>query len=164
VQYLSLHPLGPWAELIRHQEYDEADLDELRSVSWAARASVERVLELTLATCERDGIAPDDLVGDDYHATQVFARTQYAEFDALVFPSAALPGTRNLAIFGARVASPYALDPIGAIDVPLGKTAADATAPREVFQLVRRFGDDHAELAAVRAGRPFVFDDPLALS
>src|SRR4051794_37166026 len=43
VQYLSLHPLGPSAEMLRHNIGPGGDPDDLRLNLWAIRADVENV-------------------------------------------------------------------------------------------------------------------------
>lgn len=106
----SLHPLTPWAE---------HDLDP-------TRVGFEQAHEYQLD--------PDDLVADDDTACQRLGGRLLAEQAAVALevPSAALPGTRNLVIFGARAASPYAVDAVGDVDVPTTVTAETerATAAR----------------------------------
>ena len=75
-------------------------------------------------------------------------------------PSAALPGTDNVVLFGERAAAPYLVDPLGAVDVPASPTAEAGRPPLGVLERVRRRGAPHAALEAWRAGEPFRFAEP----
>jgi hypothetical protein len=108
------------------------------------------------------GIGPDDLVADDYGPCQALAdrlRTDAGAPKAIRVPSAALPGTRNLVIFGERVSIPYQWTPVDAIDVPASVVAAYARPPAELFPLIRHPGAVHAELAAWLRGEAYRFAD-----
>ena len=115
--YLGLHPLTPWAELLRAT--DRRTLDEvrhLRPVTWAARVIVDDtdLVELTFDNCDAYGLVPEDLVGEKYGATQALAsslRANPANPKAILAPSAALPGTRSLILLGPRIIAPYDLEP-----------------------------------------------------
>jgi hypothetical protein len=53
-------------------------------------------------------------------------------------PSAALPGTWNLVVFGQRVLAPYTPEPLDRLlDVPGAPAAVDARALRELARIVR---------------------------
>jgi len=65
VQYLCLHPLGPAAEMLRHQIGPGGDSDHLRLNLWTAIVDVPGVVKIDFANCTDHGITPDELVGDD---------------------------------------------------------------------------------------------------
>ena len=77
-----------------------------------------------------------------------------------VVPSAALPGTRNVVLFGARVAAPYLTEPVSALDIPASITAEGGRPPLSLISLVRFAGHAHPALEAWRHGVTFHFDEP----
>ena len=80
-----------------------------------------------------------------------------------IVPSAALPGTENLVLFGPRVAHPYLWEPFSDIECPTGHLTDGARAPAEVAPLVRWIGAPHAALERWKAGRKLVpFAEPAA--
>ena len=78
----------------------------------------------------------------------------------LIVPSAALPGTQNIVLFGARVASGYLARPLSALDVPASITAEAGRPPESLPEIVRYRGEPHPELVAHELGRPFRFTEP----
>lgn len=165
VQYWSLHPLTPWAELLRGQGLTQRErLRDVRSRLWVARLRVAAV-ELGFGEARAHGLEPAELVDDDRTACQrLGARCLAGDGPgALIVPSAALPGTRNLVLFGPRVASPFAADPVDAdVDVPTTVAADDARPLDGLLDLVRFRGAPHAELEAWAAGRRFRLQEPPA--
>ena len=72
---------------------------------WGARLSFDEgeVLDVTYDwACDWDQVAPEDLVSDDLYPCQLFADWARERYVALQVPSAALPGTQNLVVFGSR--------------------------------------------------------------
>lgn len=165
-QYLALHPLGPWAEILRHEEVvEEAQARSLRPPLWALRLPDVDPLELGFDTCGGYGLAPEDLVGDDHGPCRALATAFRRDPDGprlLLVPSAALPGTRNLVILDARVAAPYDSAPVDDVDVPLSLAAEDGEAPRGMLDLVHHLGSatPHAALEAWRAGAELTLAEP----
>ncbi|MEA2323588.1 MAG: hypothetical protein QOD81_3438, partial [Solirubrobacteraceae bacterium] len=159
-QYLSLHPLTPWAELLRFEERTtETEADELRPPLWALRIELrpDRTLRLGFANAGDVGLAPEDLVGDDYGPCQALAAGLRADHDgprALIVPSAALPGTENLVVLEPRVMVPYELRPVDEQDLAAALAAVDARAPYDLVDRVHQIGasTQHAGLAAFRNG------------
>jgi hypothetical protein len=166
--YLSLHPLTPWAERLRAEAIDDPYLAaQMRLPIWAARLKLddEMIVRLTFDTADDFGLAPEDLVGDDYGPCQALGRSLRAEPtgpQAIIAPSAALPGTDNLVLLGGRVASPFLLDPIDDVDVPVSVTAVAGRAPAPLVELVhhRYSAVEHPGLAAWRAGEPYQLREP----
>jgi hypothetical protein len=70
----------------------------------------------------------------------------------LIVPSAALPGTKNVVIFGERVRIPYGGNPIDEGDIPTSVLAERSQPPDGIAALVRYSGDDHAGLTEWRLG------------
>lgn len=166
-QYLSLHPLGPAAEMLRHH-VGPAGLDDAGTVQlnlWTAQLPEDGLVTVDFDTCSAFGITPDELVSDDYAACQRLADRQRREgARGLVVPSAALPGTGNLVVFGVRVLHPYLWAPVTPEETRTGHLTDGARPPAEVAPLVRWFGDPHAGLGRWRAsGVNAFFDDPVAV-
>jgi RES domain-containing protein len=166
-QYLSLHPLTPWAEMLRAEELRaEDEIAELRPPLWAIRVALAGdPLELTFDNAGDYGLQPADLVARDPGPCRGFARLLREDPAAprsLIVPSAALPGTRNLVILEPRVAIPYAWEPVDAGDLPASLTAEGGVCPRGLADLVHYRGSRrrHAALAAWRRGEELRFEEP----
>lgn len=155
-QYLSLHPLGPWAELIRRDRlFSSEDLATLRQRVWAARIELTSAVEITWDNSKSEfGIKPDELVADDQEPCRELAdRLRQQGVATLIVPSAALPGTRNVVLFGPRITAPYSPVPIDVdLDVPTSLVAEGAQIHPEILGMVRRSGETHVGLEAWRAG------------
>lgn len=155
-QYLALHPLTPWAELLRFDgRRTEEEANELRPPLWAVRVKFEPAdtVELTFDNASEWGLEPEDLVSDSRAATQALAARLRADPSgptALVVPSAALPGTRNLVLLGARVKVEYDQAPVDDGDVATALAALEARAPRGLVGAVHHRGANgkHAGLQA----------------
>jgi hypothetical protein len=96
--YLGLHPLTPWAEILRALGVrDESAAIDVRPPLWTARVALEEseTVELTFDTAADFGLTADDLVADDRTACQALAAGLRADPlgpKAIIAPSAALPG------------------------------------------------------------------------
>lgn len=164
-QYLGLHPLGSWAEYLRwHGLRHPGELREIRLGVWAVRVIAEKLLVIDYDNAEEHGIRPEDLISDDWTRCQALGdrlRADHRGPRVLQVPSAALPGARNIVMFGPRVAAPYSLDPIDpTVDVPMALCAAGGRPPESLLQLVRYRGEDHAGYRAWRAGRRYELREP----
>jgi hypothetical protein len=160
-QYLALHPLGPLAELMRN-----ADLrtpDRVRAVhtrTWALQVSLDDLLEIVFDTADQFGISAEDLVADDRRACQQLAAELRGQVPGIVVPSAALPATRNVVLFGPRVAAPYLTEPVSSLDIPASITAEHGRPLLSLLDIVRFVGDSHAELEAWQRGVRLSFVEP----
>ena len=154
-QYWSLHPLGAWAEYVRSQGiYDPAGLETVSSRTWAAEFDLggATVTTVSFANAGDYGVTPAQLVADDHGPCRRLGGALRADHDALIVPSAALPGTDNLVIFGPRVMVPYGIEPPDpSVDVPTAPTADRARPPVELLGLVCHLGGRHAGLDEWRA-------------
>ena len=65
-------------------------------------------------------------------------------------PSAALPGTDNVVLFGERATAPYLVEPLSRVDVPASLTADGGRPPLGVLDRVRPAAPPHAALEAWR--------------
>jgi RES domain-containing protein len=161
-QYLALHPLGPLAELMRSAELRSSE--QLRTVStrtWALHVPLDDLPEITFDNAEQYEITAERLVGDDHGPCQELAdRLRAKRLPGVIVPSAALPGTRNVVLFGARVAAPYLTSPVSTLDIPSSITADGARPPASLAALVRFPGDAHPALEAWRSAADFTFAEP----
>lgn len=166
-QYLSLHPMTPWAELLRNQ--DRRDRDRalmLRIPLWAIKVTLdEDPVEITFDQALDFGIEPDELVADDHSACRDLARRLRDDPDgprAFFAPSAALPGTDNLVLLDPFVAISYEMEPVAYEDLPVAMAAQDGRCPEGLWNLVHFQANParHPELAAWEDGDPFDFEEP----
>jgi len=161
-QYLCLHPLGPWAEFLRASELRTAEqLALVRHRTWALRIDLAGLARIGFEEAAAHGLRPGDLVSDDLRACHRLAdRLRANGTDGAIVPSAALPGTENVVLFGERAAAPYLVEPLSGIDVPASLTADGGRPPLGVLDRVRRRGAPHAALEAWRAGEAYRFAEP----
>lgn len=163
-QYFCLHPLGPWAEYLRSNDLREpVDLAEYRLRFWAVRLDLTEATEITFANAPDFGLAPEDLIADDHGSCRRLGnRLRYdpAAPDAIVVPNAALPGTRNLVIFGERTAIPFSVPPRDAWDIPACAVAERSRPPRGIESIVRFSEDPHPGFEAWSAGLSYQLAEP----
>lgn len=162
--YWSLHPHGPWAELLRSNGMRTPDdAAGLRKRLWVARFDVDPV-PVTFDTAGSHDIAPADLVADDHAPCQQLAqRLVRGGVDAIIVPSAALPGVDNLVLFGPRVQADYGPEPVDpTVDVPAAVAADHARPQGELIEVVRHVGEPHAAHQAWVAGQPYGYPQPHA--
>jgi RES domain len=164
VQYLSLHPLGPAAEMLRHNVGPNGNPDDVILNLWTALIDLDDVTGVDFKDCGRYGLTPDELVGDDYARTQALADDVRASGAVgMIVPSAALPGTYNLILFGVRLLNPFLSQPLTPEDIPTGHLTDGARTPAEVVANVRWFGAPHKALEQWKTtGNYDLFDDPMA--
>jgi len=160
-QYMTLHPLGPFAELMRRADLRTAE--QVRGVqarTWALEIPIETLPEITFDSADQFGITAEDLVSDDHRACQQLAGALRGDIPGLIVPSAALPGTRNVVLFGPHVAAPYLIRPASSLDIPASVTADGGRPPTSLLSVVRLVGQIHPALAAWRQGTDFRFVEP----
>jgi len=160
-QYLCFHPSGPWAEFAKREHLWVDDYKHFKHRLWALRVDVSSAVTVDFDSASTHGITAEELVGDDWGPCQELAdRLRAADVEMIVVPSAALPGTRNLVIFGPRVSSPYLRTPIDEVDLPTAIAADDASAPVGVRWKVCEAVANNGELAAWHDGTPYEFTEP----
>jgi hypothetical protein len=164
-QYLSLHPLTPWAELLRNEERRTRERALLmRYPLWALRVTLEEEpFALTFDSAGGFGLDAADLVADDHGPCRALARAFRAGGPhAFTAPSAALPGTTNLVVLEPRVLASWTAVPLDELDWPGSLAAQDGRCPEDLWDVVhyRAAPTPHAALDAWREGRELVFSEP----
>lgn len=160
-QYLCLHPLGPFAELMRnHDLCTEEQVRAVRTRTWAVQVPLDGLVEITFSNAADFGLTAPDLVADDHRACQDLAARLRGAHRGLIVPSAALPGTRNVVLFGARVAAPYLTAPQSELDLPAGITAQDGRPLASLLERVCFRAAPHRALAAWSSGASFELVEP----
>jgi hypothetical protein len=164
-QYLSLHPLTPWAELLRNEDRRTRERALLmRYPLWAIRAQVNgEPFELSFDNASEFNLRPQDLVGDDQGPCREVAR-RFRDDGRHAFraPSAALPGTTNLIVLEPRVVAAFNQVPVDEIDWPTSLASQDGRCPEGLWDLVnyRGTGSKHPALQAWELGEEFMFVEP----
>jgi RES domain-containing protein len=164
-QYLSLHPMTPWAELLRGEDRRTRERAVMmRYPLWTLRVRLDDdPLDISFDTAPDYSLEPADLVADDHSPCQALAEgLRRSGVTALTAPSAALPGTQNLILLEPKVAIGWELEPIDSIDVPTSLAAQDARCPEGLWQFVhyRGSGTPHSALDAWERGDDFVVEEP----
>jgi RES domain len=150
--------------MLRQHVGPGGDPDDVLLNLWTAVIDIDDVTRVDFADCERYGCTADELVGEDYTPTQVLADdVRSSGATAMVVPSAALPGSHNLILFGERLLHPFLWEPVMPEEIPTGHLSDGARAPAEVADHVRWFGTTHAAAEQWKAtGAYDLFDDPIA--
>jgi hypothetical protein len=132
---------------------------------WTAVVDIDDATRVDFEDCATYGLTPDELVGDDFTPTQALADVVRASgATAMTVPSAALPSTYNLILFGVRVLHPFLFEPITPEEIPTGHLTDGARAPAEVKDHVRWFGTPHKAAEQWKTtGSYDRFDDPAAI-
>jgi hypothetical protein len=164
-QYVCLHPWAPWAEMLRWEDRRTVpEAMELQGRLWSARITLpDPPLTIDFADAYRYGVTPADLVSESYRPCQeLAARLRAARHEAVMVPSAALPGSQTLVMLGPRVLIPWQLPPIDPLlDTEAAVTADRAGAPTAVLPHVRWRHAPHTGLAAFHAGTSAPFLEPV---
>ena len=145
-QYLCLHPLGPHAEALR--AFDARTLADARALdlrTWAVEVPADDLVEVPFA---------EVWVADDPSDCQNLADTlRDSGCPGAIVPSAALPGTSNVVLFGGRAAAPYAGPRLRPFELRASITGEHGSALATLLGLVRFRGMPHP-------GAEFVFREP----
>jgi len=153
-QYVTLHPDGAWAELARAEDLrTDADLRTVRMPIWALMINQQNLVDYTsFEKAEAVDFSAEALVDDDYTRCQDEGRQlRDLGYAGVVAPSAALPGTLNVTIFGRRMLSTWGSTTRLASSVP-GCVVAVGAPPLGISSRVRYFGAAHAGLVGYEEG------------
>lgn len=145
-QYLSGSPNGAWAEKVRHEDLTtEEEIAQIRSRIWAARITLQAIVDYSkFEYAEEAGFPADALIDDDRRRCRTEGgRLRRLGYAGVLAPSAALLGVTNLTVFGPRMRSSWLREPSLRSSIPACVVAIGAPAPGLAHE-VRRFGDVHA--------------------
>ncbi len=145
-QYCSLDPAAPYAEFVRNEGIDEAEAAEARVGLWQLRVDEGAVLDIsTPEQAEKAEVAWSALSDDDWSRCQELAvEVRGAGGRGIVAPSAALPGSCTLVLFGPRSELAWERQPRLSIQVPAREVVRGAPRPG-IVRATRRFGDPYPE-------------------
>jgi hypothetical protein len=145
-QYLCAHPLGPHAEALRLFDARTADAAATLDLrTWAVHVPSDGLIEIPFS---------DEWVADNYGACQDLADAlRDAGHPGAIVPSAALPGTQNVVLFGGRVTAPYVQLDVRPFELRASIAGEHGSALAALVRLVRFRGGTHP-------GAGFVFREP----
>lgn len=145
-QYLSATSEGAWAELVRNENLrSEADLKLVRMPLWQVKVEQSGIADYRdFKTAEQAGFSPEALIDDDQtRCREESVRLRKAGFTGVLYPSSALPGEVNLALFGPKILLPWGAPRVLASGVPAMRLTVGAPPP-DVLPRVRHAGARHA--------------------
>jgi RES domain-containing protein len=154
-QYFALDAEAPWAELLRYENLTtETEAAHYMSSLWQLRVDVGAVTDYSsFEKAEAAGFSPEALVDDDYERCQAEAQWLVSHVaGAILSPSAALPGSTNLTLFGARVPVPWTTSAALASSIPAQRLTTGHP-PQGLTARIRYFGQKHSLLDAYLAAR-----------
>jgi RES domain-containing protein len=155
VQYFCADPEAPFAEMLRHEELrTEAEAQTYWTNLWQTRVHEASLVDYsTFELAETAGFPADALVEDDHERCQAEAEWLKGRgVRGLLSPSAALPGSVNLTLFGPRVEIPWDSQPRLASQLPV-QLLSRSHPPVGLVSLVRYFGEIHPSLVAFQTRR-----------
>jgi RES domain-containing protein len=164
-QYFALDAPSAWAEIVCFNELKtEEEAAMLRTSVWVCRLTSYQLVDYRTFDAAQDaGFPPEALVDDDYTACREHARElRHMRVDGIIAPSAALPGSRCLTLFGPRVASAWNSDARLTVSMPTTHAAIGAP-PGGIVEHVRHYGTRHETLENWLAGHPPPQDLPESL-
>jgi RES domain-containing protein len=144
-QYLALDPEAPFAELLRHEDLQsEEAASHYSSTIWQVQIEEALIVDYSsFALAEQAGLDPAALVDDDLERCQAEASWLSDEgARGILSPSAALPGSINLTLFGPRVGVGWATTAKLASAIPVQRVATGHPPPG-LTKRVRYFGQSH---------------------
>jgi hypothetical protein len=154
-QYLALDAEAPFAEMLRHEDLRNEELAAMyKTTIWQLCVDEGSVVDYsTFEKAEAAGFPAEALIEDDHERCQAEAqRLTGLGVNALLSPSAALPGSVNLTLFGPRVEIDWNADVTLASTLPAQRLTTGSP-PRGLVSRVRFFGMPHSGLVAFAQAR-----------
>jgi len=161
-QYACLDPEAPFAETIRGEDLrTEALAASYRTVLWQLRIDEGAIVDYsTFEKAEAAGFPADALVHDDRERCRVEAdRLRALGMGGVLSPSAALPRSINLTLFGPRVPVDWETRRMLASMIPVRRLSA-GNAPPGLVGRTRFYGMAHSGLQAHQAAQRPLFELP----
>jgi RES domain-containing protein len=154
-QYFCLDAEAPHAEMLRAEDLrTAAEAAMFRTTLWQARVDEGAIVDYgTFEQAEAAGFPAEALVEDDHERCQAEAeRLKSHGVRGVLSPSAALPGSVNLTLFGPRVGVDWTTEVQLASMLPVQRIA-EGSAPAGLVTRTRFHGQLHAGLTEYRAAR-----------
>lgn len=151
-QYMCLDANAPFAEILRHEDLrTEEDAATYTTTVWQLRVDEGAVADYSsFEQAEAAGFPAEALVEDDHERCQAEAAWLKSHgIRGVLSPSAALPASVNLTLFGPRVAIAWDAAVSLASTIRAGKLTTGHP-PRGLVSRVRYFGQAHAGLITYR--------------
>jgi RES domain-containing protein len=152
-QYMSLDAEAPFAEILRHEDLrTEEAAAHYSSTVWQLRVVSDLIVDYsTFELADAAGFEADALVNDDHERCQAHAQRLIEQgARGVISPSAALPGSVNLTLFGPGVAVPWEAAIELASSIPAQKLTTGHP-PGGLTAGVRYVGQPHPLLYAYMA-------------
>ena len=149
-QYACLDAEAPHAEVLRHEDLrSEEAVSHYSTTLWQLRIEEGAVVDYSsFELAEAAGFSPEALVDDDHERCQAEAQWLISlGVGGLLAPSAALPGSVNLTLFGPRVAIDWSSRAALASSVP-AQPLTTGHPPTGLTTRVRYFGQAHSLLTS----------------
>ncbi len=147
-QYTCLDAEAPFAEMLRHENLrTEAEAGTFRTTIWQLKVTEGVVVDYgTFEKAEAAGFPAEALVDDDFEYCQQEAqRLVSLGAGGVLSPSAALPGSVNLTLFGPRVPIRWTANVEIATAVP-AQALTTGGPPAGLTERVRYRGEPHPGL------------------
>lgn len=159
-QYFCGDAEAPYAEMLRGEDLrTERDAAMFRTVLWQVRVDEGAIVDYgTFEQAEAAGFPAEALVEDDHERCQ--AEAEYLKSHGVrgvLSPSAALPGSVNLTLFGPRVEAAWTTAVQLASMLPVQRIV-EGHPPPGLTARTRCYGQPHAGLAAYRSAQKRLFD------
>lgn len=147
-QYMCLDTSAPFAEVLRQEDLrTEPEAATYSTTIWQLRVDEGAIADYSsFERAEAAGFPAEALVEDDHERCQAEAQWLKSHgIRGLLSPSAALPGSTSLTLFGSRVAIAWDAAVSLASTVPAGKVVTGHP-PRGLVAQVRYYGEPHSGL------------------
>jgi hypothetical protein len=154
-QYACLDVEAPFAEMLRHEDLrSETEAAMFRATLWQLQVNEGVVVDYgTFEKAEAAGFPPEALVDDDHELCQREAqRLDSLGAGGILSPSAALPGSTSLTLFGPRVPIAWEANVEISTAIP-AQPLATGTPSEGLIERTRFFGSAHSLLSTYLAER-----------
>lgn len=154
--YFCLDADAPYAEMLRSQQLrSEHDAAMLRVFLWEVALHEAAIVDYSsFELAEAAGFPADALVDDDHERCQHEAEwLKQCGARGVIAPSAALPGTISLTLFGPRVEVRWGTTTKLSSEVPVRRIGGHGGPPRGLVDRVRHYGELHPDFELYRAAQ-----------
>lgn len=154
-QYFCLDSEAPYAEMLRGEDLrSQRESDTYTTILWQLRVDEGAVVDYgSFEKAAAAGFPADALVDDDHERCRSEAdRLRQLGAGGILSPSAALPGSTNLTLFGPRVEVAWHTEITVAAMIAVQRLT-EGSAPSGLVNRVRYYGEPHAGLVEFQAAQ-----------